>query len=607
MKLLSQHWYLFLLVLAVIISQIILLKPHLKYGFSDVDWGFLSIYRTENPYYPSQFIEFLKRGGTLGGIYTHQIYYIGIQNDLFGLDFKSFQLTTHVFKILAILSIFPLFLAISGSRLVAVISTILFAFSYSAIGTMFTVVTSSDYSAIFSMGIFILLYWYVVKKNIGNWAILLLLLLLLILTLFLSTERMYQLPLFIALTEGFLVWQRRKLGKNAIKRLLIMFLPLILIFLTKPMVFLSYFLSNGVEIVQRISAGNWNLLLTPVIALGSIISLPEYTKFLGVPKMGNFGSFLDFLITGPLFTLVLVTIAFATLIFKKSYIIIFQIVVLMILFSIILYILGTHFFDHQISIESIVQALVGFYILAVSIVSLLYWLKNKDRLLIGLFVGPLCAFLYILLTWLGAATSEVFAGAHRYLTIPALFMSLFLGNLFALIVLRIFHLLKNFKYIKFLAITPLLLLAIFININAKEIQTFFYSQLNNGFGAADKQMMRSQLLNYLDNLSSDKPSLFYFDFMEDNDRGYYYDNTLLGGFGTWMLWHPGINFNKDLAPKAFWNNLEFLKSSIQIKNEQKVIIYNEKVYDINNFYAFKLKNKKIIDIKSEILNQLGVY
>lgn len=606
MKLLPRYWYLFLLVLVIIISQIILLEPHLKYGFSDVDWGFLSIYKTQNPYTIHQFIKNIEIGGTLGGVYTHQIYYIGIQNDIFGLNFKSFQITAHVFKILAILSVFPLFLAISGSSLVAFIATIIFGFSYSTVGTMYTVVTSSDYSAIFSMGIFTLLYWYIVKRNIGNWLILFLLFLLLILTLFLSTERMYQLPLFIALTEGFLVWQRQKLNKNTVKRLLVMFMPLILIFLAKPMIFLSYFLSHGGEIVQRISAGNWNLLLTPVIALGSIISLPEYTKFLGVPRMDNFGSFLDFLISGPLLILILVTIAFATLIFKKFYIIIFQIVVLMILFSIILYILGTHFFDHQISIGSIVQALVGFYILSLSIVSLTYWINHKDRLLIGLFIGPFLAFLYIFLTWIGAATSEVFVGVHRYLTIPALFMSLFLANLFGIIFLKLWKLPQNIKYLKILSVAPLLLLIFFINTNVKEIQYFFNYQLISGFGAADKNLMRSQLNSYLNNLSNDRPSLFYFDITEDQINGYYYDNTLLGGFASWMLWHPSINFNKDLAPKAFWNNPELLKASVQSKNGEKVIIFEKKVYNINNFYAFKLKDKKVVDIKDEILSHIGL-
>mgnify|MGYP001614509774 CR=1 FL=1 len=118
--------------------------------------------------------------------------------------------------------------------------------------------------------------------------------------------------------------------------------------------------------------------------------------------------------------------------------------------------------------------------------------------------------------------------------------------------------------------------------------------------------MRNQLNNYLSKLSSEEQSLFYFDFMEDNERGYYYDNTLLGGFGTWMLWHPRINFNKDLTPKVFWNNPEVLKASIQVMNGEKGIIFEEKFYNINNFYAFKLKNKKIIDIKKDILKELNI-
>lgn len=594
-----------ILVPIIIISQLTILEPHLEYGFSDVDWGFLSFYKTQNPYTFNQFIKNIEVGGTMGGVYTHQIYYIGIQHELFGLDFKSFQLTTHIFKILAILAIFPLLLALSGSRLVAFITTILFAFSYSAVGIMYTVVTSSDYSAILFLGIFILLYWYIVKKDIGNWFLLLLLLLLLTLTLFLSTERMYQLPLFICLNEAFLIFQKRKLGKNTIKRLLIMFLPLILILLAKPMVFLSYFLSHGIEIVQGISKGNWNLLLTPFVALGSIIIPHDYTKFLGVAKMDSFSSFLDFFITGPLLVLVTVTIVLGTLVFKKSYIIL-QILGLMILSSILLYILGTHFVDHQISIESKVQALVGFYILAVSIVSLFYWLRYRDRLLIGLFAGPFLAFLYIFLTWLGAATAEVFSGIHRYLTIPALFIDLFLGTLFVAMFINLYGFLKKFKLLKILALTVFIPLLFFINLNSQQIRIFFNSQLMNGFGAEDKNLMRDQLNSHLNNLSSSKPSLFYFDFLEDQERGYYYDNALLAGFQSWMLWHPSINFNKDLAPKIFWNNLEFLKSSIQIKNGQKVIIFNEKVYDINNFYTFKLKDKKVYDIKDQILNKLGI-
>ena len=235
MYLIKKNIVLFLLIPIVIISQIILLKPHLKYGFSDVDWTFLSIYKTQNPYSLSQFIKNIKVGGTAGGVYTHQIYYMGIQADLFGLNFESFQKTTHIFKILAILFSFPIFLAISGNLLIAFIATLFFGFSYSSVGTMYTIVTSSDYLAIFSMELFLLTYWYTVKKSVGNWFWLFFALILLILTLFFSTERMYPLPLFVLLIEIFLFsFKVKKFNGNTVKRIIVLFLPIILIFLTQP-------------------------------------------------------------------------------------------------------------------------------------------------------------------------------------------------------------------------------------------------------------------------------------------------------------------------------------------------------------------------------------
>lgn len=607
-KLLIKTWPFALLTIIVVISQIIILKPHLKYGFSDVDWGYLALYKTRDHFSPSQFIKYLKTPGTQGGIYTQQIYYIGIQEDLFGLDFESFNKTTHFFKILATLACYPIFLIISGSVLVAFIATLLLAFSYSGIGTMYTVISSVDYLAIFSMGIFLTLYWYIVKNRVKSLRLLVLTLLLFMVTIFLSTKRLYQLPIFVIIIEFFLIkyqktWQQKNI---VIRRLIIMMLPLFLIFITQPKIYLDFVFSNGSELVRRILIGNWNLILTPFIVLGSFVLPHDYTRYIGTPKMDSFGSFLEFLFLGPIFIFVTSTIIIAFTIFKKPLKYIFWILSLISIFSIVLYILGTHFVDHQISIESITQALVGLYILIIAFVIFKYWTENKERLLIGLYAGPLLAIIFIFFTWIAAATSEVFSGTHRYLTIPAIPMSLFIANLFFLISYRLFTQLKNFSYLKFFAISPLILLVIFINSNAKGIQDFFNSQLKNGFGAYDKQMMRNQLLNYLNNLNSDKPSLIYFDFTDDNENGYYYDNTLLGGLGTWILWYSRINFNEDLTPSVFWNNTEILKASISEKNGVKGFLYNEKFFKLEDFYAFKLTGKKVYNIKEELLSSLGI-
>lgn len=145
-----------------------------------------------------------------------------------------------------------------------------------------------------------------------------------------------------------------------------------------------------------------------------------------------------------------------------------------------------------------------------------------------------------------------------------------------------------------------------------QIQDFFDHQLKHGFGAKDKEQMRNQFRNYIQNLSSERPSLFYFDFSEDNNNGYYYDNTLLGGFQAWMLFEKPIYLKEKLRPEAFWNNIEKLGSLIG-KKEEQVGFYmhkgderHERFYPLKNFYAFKLKDRKVIDIKDEIIEQFDL-
>lgn len=599
--------FLFLSII-VIFTQLKFLEPHLQYGFSDVDWGYLSIYKTTHPFSLSQFINYLQTNGTTGGVYTHQIYYLGLQGDLFGLDFRSYNLTMHIFKILATIFIYPVFLIISGSSLIAFVSTILFAFSYSAVGTMYSIATSSDYSAVFGMNIFLIAYLYIIKNSIASLWKISVVMSLLLLTLFLSTERMYPLPLFLIIIELFLVlnqksWSHRKI---IYKRMTIIILPLLLVFLAKPIIFLDFFLRTGIQLMTRIVNGNWNLLLTPFIALGSIVVPFNATHLLGVAKIDNFLNFFDFFISGPLPVLFLITFLASIFIFRRPQVILFQIMILTIVSSVFLYITASHFVDNLLTMESITQALVGFYTISFALVSFKYWLQNKDHSLIGLFAGPLFAFLYTFLTWLGAATSEVFFGAHRYLTIPALLMSLFLGTLFSLICLKMFNFFKNFRYIKLISFTPFIFIILFINLNVGEVNTFFSYQLYNGFGVSDQQYMRSQFNSYLNDLSGERPSLFYFDFSGDNLNSYYYDNTIRGGFNTWMLWNSKINFNKALAPDLIWNQPQVLKSSVTIRDGKKGFLYNGKFYVGENFYAFKLKDRKVIDIKDTLLKEFEI-
>lgn len=604
---LKKYSLLILLTLVIVFSQFVLLAPHLKYGFSDVDWGFLSIYKNQNPYSLSQFINNFKAGGTVGGVYTHQIYYIGIQEDIFGLDFVSFHKTTHLIKALATVSIFPIFLAISSSTLLAVIATAIFAFSYPSVGTLYTVVTSSDYLAIFSMGLFFLIYLCVIKNNISNWYWLITLLISLLVTIFLSTERMYPLPIFIAIIEFSLFWFKKKdFHVQTLKRIIVLLLPIFLVFLFKPQIFLDFIQRNGSELLQRIIEGNWNLILTPFISLGSMVFTQTNTEPIEIARISSFFQFIDIVIM-PLVLLVFSTLLIGLVIFKHPFRFITKTLIMTAFATILLFILASHFVDHLISTKSIIQALVGLYILIAAFSSFKYWQADREKILKGLFLGPFFAFIYIVLTWVGAATSEVFTGAHRYLTLPAIGIAIFIATLVTVSYQRLHSLSRKNIFFKLVSFLPFILLIIFLKINSDRIKDFFDYQLQYGFGAADQQYMRNQLNSFLTNLSTSEPSLFYFDSEEDNLNSYYYDNTIRGGFPSWMLGNKKINFRKDLAPNYLWNQKQALLSALTTKGNIRGFQYEGKFYDIENFYAFTLREKKIINIKEKLLQELKIY
>ena len=141
--------------------------------------------------------------------------------------------------------------------------------------------------------------------------------------------------------------------------------------------------------------------------------------------------------------------------------------------------------------------------------------------------------------------------------------------------------------------------------SASSIREFFDYHIFHGFAASDQQYMRSQLASYIENLSSVQPSLFYFEWLEDHDRGYYYDATLLGGFKTWMLWHKDINFNWSLRPvDIYWNQPQKLKEARTTKNGVKGFTVYGQFFQDENFYAFNLKDKKVIDIRDKIIDRI---
>ena len=254
------------------------------------------------------------------------------------------------------------------------------------------------------------------------------------------------------------------------------------------------------------------------------------------------------------------------------------------------------------------QALAGFFILGLAFAFLIEWLDNKNQLYLGLFFGPLVAFFYIVNIWSGSGELDLFfTGVHRYVTVPSIFTSLFLGTLIA--ALHRFILQKT--KLKLLSFLPFLILIPIISLSVKEINKWYDYSFAIGFAEEDKIYMRSQLEPYFQNLNLDNPRLIYIDIYTDKENTQYYGNTIVAGFNVWPIWLPNVNFKGELIP-YLTNDFNLLKSSVTQVNGQKGILYYQTLYKRSvfykpeNFYALLLKSKRVIDITDQVKTELGL-
>src|SRR5436189_147851 len=87
-KIIKKHYLFLLLTPVIIIGQIYLLAPHLKYGLDGGDNGEILEFRQLRDKYPDN-IQYVINSYKLWGIYSHQYYFLGILNYLFGTNFEN--------------------------------------------------------------------------------------------------------------------------------------------------------------------------------------------------------------------------------------------------------------------------------------------------------------------------------------------------------------------------------------------------------------------------------------------------------------------------------------------------------------------------------------
>ena len=623
----------------VAILQYVILKPHLLYGFADIDWAGLLAYKyINNPLSMESFLKFLSEAG----VYTTQYYFIGIQQSLFGLDYYKYNLVAYVLKFLSTITVFPLFYIITKRKLIAAIGTLIYAFSFTSIAALYSVMTTINYLGVAFMNIFIWLYWYLAWKNeqvlsFGNrmeWKLMLSATVFLYLALLTATERMYPLVPLIVIGEFFYICSQ-KFSKISVflglKRLLLLFTPAILLMVIKPnipIVWVAWFLGNGQLTFQKISEGNWHLIFTPFAALGSMFLPKEYALSLGIINLNSLTDYLGFLLGGPLLMFGSITLLLGLLLSKKPRKFIlttFAFLIPLMLSSFYMAIrrqgIDPNLVDPWGSVRMYFDppfvmppALIGMFIISLVCAFLLEWISSKprDNLTLSLIMGPTFAFFFILLTWLPADIALVFVGIHRYLTIPAIGISLLLATAIVLT----YDKLRSIKILKPLSFTVFLLLFPLFTIYNQSIANYFTNELDSaGTRASEHIRMKGKLLSYIKNLSESEPSVFFFDESQDPVNSYFNETTVLAGFNFWIMFR-GDHIMTIETPKLIRSYFlcggngkfcpEELKKAVIEKDGTRGLKFDNTFYKAENFYAFRFINRDLYNITDELKLTLGL-
>ncbi len=606
-RIIKTHYLFFLLIPIIVISQGYLLAPDLKFGLIDVDNGTLYEFRQLRDRYPDN-LQFVINSYKSWGTYAHQFYYLGILNYFFGTNFENYHIVAHIFKIIATIGIYPLFYFLSGSSLVAFFGAILYSVSPSSLGSLYGVSNGNDYPVILTMTIFLWIYLYSLKNKIFSTKWLLFMLVFFFGSLIISPERSLPIILLVLIFET--IWVFRQYSKTrlltSIKRAGILLSPILFFIIFKPpsnaVGSITTLLMNIENLLSRILTGRLDYLLNPFISLSSTFLPDKYWTLIGIVQTDNFIEYMANLLTLPLVTLFIPTLFIATLLSKKPRRF-FLLVFLVTMFGGIFSYFGA--LGHQGMLIN--QSIAGFYILGLAVGFLMEYLENKNALYFGLFFGPFISFIFILIMWLTTGNMDTFKGIHRYLTIPSIFSCLFLGSVIVLLHKRIYR--KN-MFFKLLSLLPFLLLIQIVRLNLVEIKDYYDHSLAIGYGWEDQNKMRQLLFPYYQNLSIDNPRLIYVDVHTDSINTQYYSNTIYAGGHAWPQYWSNVGFKPGIVPQMIID-YPMLMSWVTKKDGEIGLFdkgisqsYKPTFYKPKNFFAVRFVNRKLVDITSQVKEEL---
>lgn len=607
-----------ILVILVIISQYYLLSDSLTLGFKPDDWILYFAYKTlgDNPLSKLAYV-----WGERGLYTTYQVYYMGLLDSLFGLNYYSFHLSNLILKIIAILGLYPLVWMIFRNKLLSVLTVLLFALSQSSVGPLEFVVKGSDYLAIVFMEAFLLIYYLIIDRKFWELKYSLLLAVLLIFSFSASPIRMFPLLLIPLLIEIFLVFKKwkRSFIKNSLIRGSMLYVPFIVPFFFTTPISLTGNAYSPIGIIQKFLEGNWFLILAPFSGMGySFITNEYFPKIFGLIRVEDLRNYAIFLLGGPTLFTGMITALISWSLITRNRILFFIITTsLNFIIQILFFFLATNHLRLTLDVyydpTNLYSVILGGFVLILGIISFVFWLlqeDRKDKLMASLWIGSIFLSIFTFLTWAFAPLGTGFNSTSYYLVVASIGTSLVSASF----LVAIYEKLK--KSIKILAFIPFLILIPIFLMSSHEVRSMFSDLNQHGRGAEGQILMQQEARRVSKDFIEGDHALFYFVTSGiEHGQGPFYSEGFLTSFPFFMLLSDQ-KLIEGCIGVMYENTLDKLNKVVHSEKEIKGFKYpgfcweqgkyitKELFFTRQNFYAFKIENKKLIDVKKEVLDQL---
>ncbi len=618
------------LILSVFFLSYFFLRDFFGVGLVNEDIPYLENYKSGYEIFDNNYLVRVYKTWVHTGLgWAHQILYAGTLDEIFPYNWELTHNLNFIWKVLAAVSIFPFLWVLTKRLSLAFLATLIYAILPSANGSLQINVTGTEYWAVFFLNLFIISYYFLIR-NQRSIKLFLLSFILLYLAIFSAPMRM--MPTFVLLTITEIIiaaWGISKF-KTTILRIIIYLVPFYLMFrLVDPGT-----LSRGDpynNLLKDLLAGNWQLLINPLAGLGFSLLTSDAVRFFGIYGHSNFsnmGMYFSNLFGRGIIPLFLIfTFILAPAVSQKPKRFILVTTILNALFLILIYIFDTHYFyipkelalPYNGTLEfATFPAILGAYIVAIALAIGFEWYKTgmKDKMLLISFISPLLSLSFICATWLSIGKHFAYEGpVHRYLTVPALGISIFISSILILMFKRIQSGKRTAVLYIFFIVTFFIYL---INFSYKGNQYFKMIKSLGEDMAAQKHIQ--EIFFSTPAAKRDNLIVYYEPRLKTDEDKYWYTALNYGRMILWLYLQKYYNTpDRKVNGCLDWvdNGFNEFKKIYKYSNNQatfnviNAFCTKDSVGDRiahtfyqDDFFAFTLKGDQVVDITKEVLERL---